>query len=90
MRSALRDEQIKTDRSARKDEPHMPHERDESDYSQSSDVRSDIKQAFDDIEEGQVDTDLRGVKGIDEANKEGTNIPKSIKKPSDDTNKKRP
>ena len=44
----------------------MPHERDESEDSQSSGPRDDMKQAFDDIESGQVDTDFREQRGVEE------------------------
>jgi len=43
----------------------MPHERDESDDSQGSVVRDDIRQAYKDLQEGQVDTDLRNTSGVD-------------------------
>lgn len=45
--------------------PRMPHERDESADSQSSGVHDDIKQAFDDVMEGQMDTDLREQRGVE-------------------------
>ena len=45
--------------------PRMPHERDESDDSQGSVVRDDIRQAYKDLQEGQVDTDLRNTTGVD-------------------------
>lgn len=45
--------------------PRMPHERDESADSQSSGVRDDIKQAFDDVMEGKMDTDLRTQRGVE-------------------------
>lgn len=44
----------------------MPHERDESEDSQSSGARKVIKRAYDDLMEGQVDTDLRETSGVDE------------------------
>jgi hypothetical protein len=45
--------------------PRMPHERDESADSQGSGVHDDIKQAFDDVMEGQMDTDLRETRGVE-------------------------
>ena len=45
--------------------PRQPHERDESTDSQESAPRRDIKQAYDDLMAGQVDTDLRGERGVD-------------------------
>ncbi len=46
--------------------PRLPNERDESDDSQESPVRSDIKQAFDDLMSGQQDTDMREQRGVEE------------------------
>lgn len=45
--------------------PRMPHERDESADSQGGGVHDDIKQAFDDIMDGQMDTDLRETRGVE-------------------------
>jgi hypothetical protein len=48
--------------------PRLPHERDESHDSQASQPgppRDDIKQAYKDVMEGQVDTDLREGRGVD-------------------------
>lgn len=45
--------------------PRMPHERDEAADSQSSGVHDDIKQAYDDVMEGQMDTDLRTQRGVE-------------------------
>ena len=48
--------------------PRLPHERDESEDSQAAKpgpARDDIKQAYRDLQEGQVDTDLRNQRGID-------------------------
>ncbi|WP_019139793.1 hypothetical protein [Noviherbaspirillum massiliense] len=46
--------------------PRMPHERDESvDRTGGDPVRRDIKQAYDDLQNGQVDTDLRETHGVD-------------------------
>ncbi len=46
--------------------PRLPHERDESIDSQQDQPREDIKQAFEDINEGQMDTDRRGIPGVEE------------------------
>ncbi|MDP9109637.1 MAG: hypothetical protein M3N23_11280 [Pseudomonadota bacterium] len=43
--------------------PRLPHERDESDDSQTSPSRKVMEQAATDIESGQVDTDLRNRAG---------------------------
>ncbi|MDB5728768.1 MAG: hypothetical protein JWR25_983 [Noviherbaspirillum sp.] len=48
--------------------PRLPHERDESHDSQAADPgppRDDMKQAYKDLMEGQVDTDLRETRGVD-------------------------
>ena len=51
--------------------PRLPHEHDESADSQASDEpREDMQQAFEDLERGLVDTDLRGAtSGTAEANR---------------------
>lgn len=43
--------------------PKLPHEHDESDDSQHSDPRGIMKQAYDDVQSGQEDTDLHGSHG---------------------------
>jgi phage terminase large subunit GpA-like protein len=75
--STLRDERINTQK-PHKDEgqpltandksksPRMPHERDESFDSQEDHPRDVIKQAHDDIAQGQMDTDRRGMPGVEE------------------------
>ncbi len=60
MTKHLQQRQIKTAQPATPDAaPRLPHERDESADSQSSPSRDRIKQAAKDIENGQVDTDMR-------------------------------
>ncbi len=76
MVSTLKQHQVKTSRPTRKDAtPRLPHERDESDDSQESGVREDMQQAYEDIKRGLLDTDLRGVRGVEEVNKEPTKKP---------------
>jgi len=66
MRTTLKQHQVKTKRPKRKGvTPRLPHERDESDDSQESAIRDDIKQAYVDLQSGQVDTDLRNTTGVD-------------------------
>ena len=49
----------------------LPHEHDQSGDSQRSDVdQKEMRRAYQDIREGQVDTDLRGSGGLDEINKD--------------------
>jgi hypothetical protein len=59
--------QVMTKRPVRKNAiPRLPHERDESEDSQASGPRGDMKQAYLDIRNGQVDTDLRETRGVEE------------------------
>lgn len=55
--------------------PRLPHEHDESEDSQASGPRDDIKQAYDDLENGLVETDLRGSLGVDDATRAKHNRP---------------
>jgi hypothetical protein len=58
--------QVKTGKPEKPDSmPRMPHERDESDDSQQSGQRKVMKQAFDDIQNGQKDTDAREQRGVE-------------------------
>lgn len=54
--------QVKTDKPVKKDAiPRQPHERDESPDSQEPlKPHADMQQAYEDLENGLVDTDLRG------------------------------
>jgi hypothetical protein len=84
MRTTLKQHQVKTKRPVKEGvTPRMPHERDESDDSQESVIRDDIKQAFIDLQEGQVDTDLRNIGGVDEVvnKRPGQSPDKVVKKP---------
>lgn len=66
MKSAQEQLIVKTGKPSQPEStPRLPHERDESDDSQSSGVRPDILQAYKDLENGQVDTDLREGRGVD-------------------------
>lgn len=62
--------QVKTDKPVKKDAlPRQPHERDESPDSQASGVpHEDMEQAYEDLENGLVDTDLRGSYSEDKVN----------------------
>lgn len=84
MKTALKQYQVKTKRPVKKGAtPRMPHERDESDDSQESVVRDDIRQAYIDLQQGQVDTDLRETGGVDEVvnTRPGQSPDKVLKKP---------
>lgn len=83
MRTALKQHEVRTKRPAKdRFTPRMPHERDESDDSQESVPRDDIKQAYTDLQNGQVDTDLRETGGVDEVvnDRPGTPPDKVVKK----------
>ena len=84
MKTALKQHQVKTKRPVKKGAtPRLPHERDESDDSQESVVRDDIKQAYIDLQKGLVDTDLRETGGVDEVvnKRPGQSPDKVVKKP---------
>lgn len=78
-RASLKQRQIKTGPPASPgDAPRLPHERDESSDSQDSGgPREDMQQAYEDLEHGLVDTDLRGVLGVDEATRATINQPEA-------------
>lgn len=83
MKTTLKNHQVKTKRPVKDGAtPRMPHERDESDDSQESVVRDDIRQAYKDLQDGQVDTDLRETGGVDEVvnNRPGNPPEKVVKK----------
>lgn len=83
MKTTLKQHQVSTKGPERaRTTPRMPHERDESDDSQESVVRDDILQAYKDLQEGQVDTDLREIGGVDEVvnDRPGTSPDKVLKK----------
>ena len=84
MKTALKQHQVKTKRPVKKGAtPRLPHERDESDDSQESVVRDDIRQTYIDLQQGQVDTDLRETGGVDEVvnKRPGQSPDKVLKKP---------
>lgn len=72
----LRSLGTKKDRDPKNDKPRLPHERDQN-FDRQDAARSghkverrEIRHAYDDIREGQVDTDLHGSGGLDEMNKD--------------------
>jgi len=66
MKGNLEQSRIRTDAPANPTHARLPNERDESSDSQTDDVRHpDIKQAYKDIKNGQVNTELRGEQGLD-------------------------
>ncbi|GAB3545275.1 hypothetical protein GCM10027343_21460 [Noviherbaspirillum agri] len=83
MKTTLKVHQVKTKRPVKDGAtPRMPHERDESDDSQESVVRDDMRQAYKDLQDGQVDTDLREIGGVDEVvnDRPGKSPDKVVKK----------
>jgi len=83
MKTTLKQDQVKTARPVKEGTtPRMPHEHDESADSQASGVRDDMRQALTDLEQGQVDTDLRNTGGLDQAvnGRPGTSPDKVVKK----------
>lgn len=73
-RPVLKQRQIKTAPPASPgDAPRLPHERDESSDSQDSGgPREDMQQAYEDLEHGLVDTDLRSAPAVDETTRAAT------------------
>jgi len=70
MVNTLKQVQVKTGQPPKDDTtPRMPHERDEVVETQTKVPRESMKQAYDDLQQGQVDTDMRGVRGVDQINK---------------------
>ncbi|MEN3365366.1 MAG: hypothetical protein V7606_2640 [Burkholderiales bacterium] len=69
MGTASKQLEVKTTPPSRKEStPRLPHERDESHDSQATKPgppRDDMKQAYKDLMDGQVDTDLRETRGVD-------------------------
>ena len=83
MKTTLKQHQVSTKGpESKRTTPRMPHERDESDDNQGSVVRDDMRQAYKDLQDGQVDTDLRNTSGVDEVvnKRPGTSPDKVIKK----------
>jgi hypothetical protein len=66
MVTEAKDRQVNTDAPARSDDgKRLPHERDESPEGHPPKERSVIRQAASDLEQGLVDTDLHGTRGVE-------------------------
>jgi hypothetical protein len=66
MKTGLKQTQVKTGKPVMKSTPRLPHERDEAGDNQSSGTpQKSIKQAYQDIQRGLVDTDLREQRGVE-------------------------
>ena len=62
------DRKINTDAKIHDDDAkRLPHERDESPDGHDKEPRGVMKQAADDLAQGLVDTDLHGMRGVEEA-----------------------
>lgn len=98
MDSKMKEEQISTDKRHGKEEvapkpdekdpsPRLPHEMDQSFDQQGGKPRKEIKRALDDIQEGQLDTDRRGMPGVEEVRRDDADatqkeVPASSHSPS--------
>ncbi|HEX7646641.1 MAG TPA: hypothetical protein VF450_04440 [Noviherbaspirillum sp.] len=82
MKTTLKQHQVKTSKTRKGPTPLMPHERDESDEPAEVQQRDDIKQAYEDLQQGMVDTDLRDIGGVDEVvnDRPGNSPDKVVKK----------
>lgn len=68
MVTEARDRRVNTDARMKNDGvKRLPHERDESPDAQDTKPRGVMEQAASDLEQGLVDTDLHGTRGIEEA-----------------------
>lgn len=66
MATETRDRRINTDERILNDgEKRLPHERDESPDGQDARPRGVMEQAASDLEQGLVDTDLHGTRGVE-------------------------
>jgi hypothetical protein len=76
MKPSPKQFQVKTDEPARPDAtPRLPHERDESDDSQTSAPREKIKQAYADVKSGLQDTSRTGVQGPEDPHRDKVATP---------------
>lgn len=68
MATETRDRRVNTDARVENDGvKRLPHERDESPDAQDAKPRGVMEQAASDLEQGLVDTDLHGTRGIEQA-----------------------
>lgn len=66
MVTEAKDRKVNTDQPVRSDGgKRLPHERDESPEGHPPKERSVMRQAASDIEQGLVDTDLHGIRGVE-------------------------
>lgn len=67
MVAESKDRRINTDEKVKDDgAKRLPHERDESPQGTDTDPRGIMKQAADDLAQGLVDTDMHGMRGVEE------------------------
>ena len=68
MVTESKDRRINTEEKVEDDAvKRMPHERDESPDGQDKEARGVMKQAAADLEQGLVDTDLHGMRGVEQS-----------------------
>ncbi len=68
MVAETKDRRINMDEKVEDDgEKRLPHERDESPKGTDTDPRGIMKQAASDLEQGLVDTDMHGERGVEES-----------------------
>ncbi len=68
MVAETRDRKINTDAPTGNDgAKRLPHERDESPDGHDKEARGVMKQAADDLAQGLVDTDMHGMRGVEQA-----------------------
>ncbi|HEU4852933.1 MAG TPA: hypothetical protein VFT37_12345 [Telluria sp.] len=68
MATEARDRRVNTDERILNDgEKRLPHERDEAPDGQDTRPRGVMEQAASDLEQGLVDTDLHGTRGVEKA-----------------------
>lgn len=68
MVAEMKDRRINTDERVRDDgAKRLPHERDEAPDGKETAPRGVMQQAADDLEQGLVDTDLHGQRGVEQA-----------------------
>ncbi|GAB2848073.1 hypothetical protein GCM10027277_15250 [Pseudoduganella ginsengisoli] len=66
MVTEAKDRQVNTALPAKSDDgKRLPHERDESPDGHQQKTRSVIRQAASDLEQGLVDTDMHGIRGVE-------------------------
>jgi len=80
MKHTARKSQINTKDAVKNDGvSRLPHERDQAPDEQSTEPKGIMKQAYEDLEQGMVDTDMHGIRGVEKAVER---LKKAVKKKS--------